>query len=162
MKDGTFALLSTQKPPKRRLRDTALGSWLTEKAPSVLDAVGDVLPEKGVLGIVKNLVDRDPAMSHEDRMEFERLLMSERQATEMEMTKRWQADMASDSWLAKHTRPLIVLSLVVALFLFMTLDSLDIQFEVRDTWVSLYEILIVTAVGGYFTLRSVFDKRPRP
>lgn len=101
-------------------------------------------------------------MSHEDRMEFERLLMSERQATEMEMTKQWQADMASDSWLAKHTRPLIVLSLVVALFLFMTLDSLDIQFEVRDTWVSLYEILIVTAVGGYFTLRSVFDKRPRP
>ena len=99
-------------------------------------------------------------MSHEDRMEFERLLMSERQATEMEMTKRWQADMDSDSWLAKHTRPLIVLSLVVALFLFMTLDSLDIQFEVRDTWVSLYEILIVTAVGGYFTLRSVFDKRP--
>ena len=34
-------------------------------------------------------------MSHEDRMEFERLLMSERQATEMEMTKRWQADVAS-------------------------------------------------------------------
>ena len=53
-----------------------------------------------------------------------------------------------------------MLSLVVALFLFMTLDSLDIQFEVRDTWVSLYEILIVTAVGGYFTLRSVFDKDP--
>jgi hypothetical protein len=72
------------------------------------------------------------------------------------------SDNSSDSWLAKHTRPIIVLSLVVALFVFIILDSLDIAFEVRDAWVTLYEILIVTAVGGYFTLRSVFDKRNNP
>ena len=54
---------------------------------------------------------------------------------------------------------MIVLSLVAAWFVFIVLDSLDIAFEVRDAWVTLYEILIVTAVGGYFTLRSVFDKR---
>jgi len=34
--------------------------------------------------------------------------------------------------------------------------------EVRDSWVTLFEILIVTAVGGYFTLRSAFDKRNNP
>ena len=158
---GTFASVSSTRD-KRRLRDTRLGQWLTEKAPTVLDAVGDVLPERGVLGIVKNQVEREPDLTHDQRMEFERLMADERSSVEQELTKRWEADMASTSWLAKHTRPLIVLSLVVALFVFMTLDSLDISFEVRDTWVTLYEILIVTAVGGYFTLRSVFDKRPRP
>ena len=52
-----------------------------------------------------------------------------------------------------------MLSLVIALFVFIVLDSMAIPFQVRDAWVTLYEILIVTAVGGYFTLRSVFDKR---
>ena len=69
--------------------------------------------------------------------------------------------MSSDSWLSKNTRPLIVLALVGVLFVFIVLDSLDIAFEVRDSWVTLYEVLTVTAVGGYFTLRSMFDKRPR-
>jgi hypothetical protein len=48
---------------------------------------------------------------------------------------------------------------VAALFVFIILDSLEIAFNVRDSWVSLYEVLILTAVGGYFALRSVFDKK---
>lgn len=115
-----------------------------------------------MLGVVKNLVDVDPDVTHEQRMELENLIVSERMAMESELTKRWQSDNTSDSWLAKHTRPIIVLSLVAALFVFIVLDSLDIAFDVRDAWVTLYEILIVTAVGGYFTLRSVYDKRNKP
>lgn len=60
---------------KRRLRDTRLGQWLTEKAPTVPDAVGDVLPDRGVLGVVKNLVDGQPGLTHDQRMEFEPQLM---------------------------------------------------------------------------------------
>ena len=146
---------------KRRLRDTKVGAWLTTKAPAILDAVGDVLPDSGVLGVVKNLVDNEPHLTTEDRLELERLVAYERAAVEAELAKRWEADTNSESWLSKNTRPLIVLSLVGVLFVFIVLDSLDIAFEVRDSWVTLYEVLIVTAVGGYFTLRSVFDKRPK-
>lgn len=124
--------------------------------------MGDALPDSGMLGVVKNLVDVDPDVTHEQRMELENLIVSERIAMESELTKRWESDNTSDSWLAKHTRPIIVLSLVAALFVFIVLDSLDIAFDVRDAWVTLYEILIVTAVGGYFTLRSVYDKRNKP
>jgi hypothetical protein len=155
----TFAALTSSN--KRRLRDTKVGSWLTAKAPSILDAVGDILPDSGLLGVVKNLVDKDPSLSHEERMELQRLLHEERAAIEGELSKRWASDMSSDSWLSKNTRPLIVLALVGVLFVFIVLDSLDIAFEVRDAWVTLYEVLTVTAVGGYFTLRSMFDKRPR-
>jgi hypothetical protein len=147
---------------RTKLRDTKVGQWLRTTAPKVLEVVGDALPDSGMLGVVKNLVDVDPDVTHEQRMELENLIVSERMAMESELTKRWQSDNTSDSWLAKHTRPIIVLSLVAALFVFIVLDSLDIAFDVRDAWVTLYEILIVTAVGGYFTLRSVFDKRPRP
>jgi hypothetical protein len=157
-----MSFVALDKSNQKKLRDTKVGQWLRTSAPKILDAVGDALPDSGVLGIVKNLVDLDNHVTHEQRVELHNLIVSERIAMESELTKRWASDNASDSWLAKHTRPIIVLSLVVALFVFIILDSLDIAFEVRDAWVTLYEILIVTAVGGYFTLRSVFDKRNNP
>ena len=154
--------MTLEQRERTKLRDTKVGQWLRTTAPKVLDVVGDALPDSGMLGVVKNLVDVDPDVTHEQRMELENLIVSERIAMESELTKRWQSDNTSDSWLAKHTRPIIVLSLVAALFVFIVLDSLDIAFDVRDAWVTLYEILIVTAVGGYFTLRSVYDKRNKP
>jgi len=157
-----MSFVALDKSNQKKLRDTKVGQWLRTSAPKILDAVGDALPDSGVLGIVKNLVDLDNHVTHEQRVELHNLIVSERIAMESELTKRWASDNSSDSWLAKHTRPIIVLSLVVALFVFIILDSLDIAFEVRDAWVTLYEILIVTAVGGYFTLRSVFDKRNNP
>ena len=129
---------------RTKLRDTKVGQWLRTTAPKVLEVVGDALPDSGMLGVVKNLVDVDPDVTHEQRMELENLIVSERMAMESELTKRWQSDNTSDSWLAKHTRPIIVLSLVAALFVFIVLDSLDIAFDVRDAWVTLYEILIIT------------------
>jgi hypothetical protein len=154
--------MALDNTPRKKLRDTKVGEWLRSTAPKILDVVGDALPDSGVLGIVKNLVDLDDGVTHEQKMELQNLIVSERIAMESELTKRWASDNSSDSWLAKHTRPMIVLSLVAALFLFMILDSLDIAFDVRDSWITLYEILIVTAVGGYFTLRSVYDKRTPP
>jgi len=144
---------------KTKLKDTKVGSWLREKAPDILDKVGDFIPNSGVLGVVKNLIDSEPDITHEQKMEIKKLLQSERISKDEQLTKRWESDNQSDSWLAKHTRPLIVLSLVSALFIFIILDSLEIAFNVRESWVSLYEVLILTAVVGYFTLRSVFDKK---
>lgn len=140
---------------KTKLKDTKVGSWLKQTSPRILDLVGHLLPDKGVMGVVKNMIDKEPNISHDQRMELQNLIASQ----EQELTKRWESDNKSDSWLAKHTRPLIVLSLVAALFVFIILDSLDISFDVRESWVSLYEVLILTAVGGYFALRSVFDKK---
>ena len=49
----------------QKIKETKVGQWLREKAPSVLDVVGDVLPDRGVLGVVKNLVDKDPTLDSE-------------------------------------------------------------------------------------------------
>jgi hypothetical protein len=48
--------------------------------------------------------------------------------------------------------------LVITLMIFIILDSMDLAFTIREAWISLYEVLTLTAVGGYFTLRSVVDK----
>ena len=55
------------------LKDTKLGSWLSEKAPKIFSAVGEVLPEKGVLGIIRNIIHSDPDLTTEQKLEFEKM-----------------------------------------------------------------------------------------
>ena len=54
------------KSEGKKIKDTNLGKWLKEKAPSVLDTVGDLLPDQGALGVVKNLLDKEPGISPEE------------------------------------------------------------------------------------------------
>ena len=56
----------------KKIRETRLGIWLKDKAPDVLKVVGDILPNNGVLGIVKNMLN-DKQMTIEDMREFRRM-----------------------------------------------------------------------------------------
>lgn len=60
---------------KKPFSKTKLGKFLKETAPSILDVVGNVLPDKGILGIVKNLIDKDDNMSADDKSEAHRQLV---------------------------------------------------------------------------------------
>jgi hypothetical protein len=59
-------------PTKKKFKDTAVGKFILNKVP---DFVSDVLPDKGVLGIVKNLIDSDPDMSAEQKAQYHRELV---------------------------------------------------------------------------------------
>jgi hypothetical protein len=52
---------------KKKFKDTKVGKFLKEKAPSILELAGELLPDAGVLGIVKDLVAKDPNISPEDK-----------------------------------------------------------------------------------------------
>ena len=52
---------------KKKFKDTVIGKFLKNKAPNILDIVGDILPTSGTLGIVKNLIDKDDNISAEDK-----------------------------------------------------------------------------------------------
>lgn len=144
-----------------KVRDTKLGSWLKEKAPGILDVVGDALPNAGVLGVVKNLIDNDSGLTPEQKLEFEKIEQQERVSLENNITQRWQADVSSKSWLARNIRPAIVASLVIFLFVFIIMDTMALGYEIRDVWVRMYETVLVTAIGGYFVVRTI-DKNQLP
>ena len=55
---------------KKKLKDTKLGKLLKEKAPKVLDAIGDILPSNGTLGIIKNVISKDPDLTPEEKSEL--------------------------------------------------------------------------------------------
>ena len=60
---------------KKPFSKTKLGKFLKETAPSILDVIGNVLPDKGILGIVKNLIDKDDNMSADDKSEAHKQLV---------------------------------------------------------------------------------------
>ena len=39
-----------------KLKDSKIGKLLKEKAPKILDIIGDVLPSNGTMGIIKNII----------------------------------------------------------------------------------------------------------
>ena len=71
------------------------------------------------------------------------------------MTERWKVDMNSDSWLSKNIRPMVLIFLVVATVLMIFIDAGVVQFEVKDTWVDLLQLVLITVIGAYFGGRSL-------
>ena len=58
-----------------KLKDTKIGKFLAEKAPDVLDVAGSLLPDAGLLGVVKNLIDKKPDLTAEEKQEIHQQLI---------------------------------------------------------------------------------------
>jgi hypothetical protein len=136
---------------EKKLKDTKVGQWLKERAPSVLDVVGDVLPDRGVLGVVKNLVDKDPTLDSES---FKAVMDAEMKAQD-NVTRRWEADAKSDAKLAKLIRPIMLVLLCLFFMTMMVWEGLDPNFKPPSSYISLLEILMLTVFGAYFAGRTV-------
>ena len=55
---------------QKRIKETKLGKLLKEKAPKILDIIGDVLPSSGTMGILKNIISKDPDLTPEQKAEL--------------------------------------------------------------------------------------------
>ena len=77
--------------------------------------------------------------------------------TEMEknVTSRWTADMNSDSRLSKNVRPLVLIFLVVCTMLLIFIDAGKLNFNVKDSYVDLLQLVLITVIGAYFGGRSL-------
>ena len=76
---------------------------------------------------------------------------------EAEISARWKSDMSSDSWLSKNVRPLTLIVVIAFLVITTFFDGLG-YLQVDPAWISLWNMLSVTVVGGYFAVRTL-DKR---
>ena len=54
----------------KQLKDTKIGLLLKEKAPKILEIIGDVLPSNGTMGILKNIISKDPDLTPEEKAEL--------------------------------------------------------------------------------------------
>jgi len=111
---------------------------------------------KGVGGVIDSLHTSD-----EERLAAENkikeLIANYEVEMEKNITSRWKADMNSDSWLSKNVRPLVLIFLVVCTMLLIFIDAGKLNFNVKDSYVDLLQLVLITVIGAYFGGRS-FEK----
>jgi hypothetical protein len=69
------------------------------------------------------------------------------------VSERWKADLASDSWLSKNVRPMTLVALLVAYFIFATASAFEII--VKPEYVNLLGQMIMLIVSAYFGGRTL-------
>jgi len=109
---------------------------------------------KVIVGVVDNL-----HTSKEEKLEAEQKIKELISNYEVEMEKtitdRWKSDMASDSWMSKNVRPMVLIFLVVSTVLMIFIDAGAISFEVEAKWTDLLQLVLITVIGAYFGGRSL-------
>ena len=112
---------------------------------------------KDLVGEVGNVVD-NLTTTQEEKLEAKRkikeITLSFEAELQKEVSKRWEQDMNSDSWLSKNIRPLTLIFLVFSTVLLIFIDSELINFKVQDQWIDLLQIILITIIGAYFGGRS--------
>ena len=79
-----------------KLKDTKVGKLLKEKAPQVLALAGNLLPDKGLLGIVKNIVQDDKTLTSEEKTQLHKELVDlyELEVADRDSARKREIEMA--------------------------------------------------------------------
>ena len=81
---------------------------------------------------------------------------------QQELTKRQQADMASDSWLAKNIRPMTLIAIISGYFIFAFMSAFDM--DTNERYVELlgqWGMLIMSFYFGGRTLEKIIDMKTK-
>jgi|TARA_B110001452_G_scaffold255874_1_gene248703 hypothetical protein len=118
-----------------------LFQWLT----------GSVIKEIG------NAVDKLTTTEEEKliiKKQVQEILEQADNNAQIQVTDRWKADMASDSWLAKNIRPLVLVFLTFVFSALAFTDGNIGEFKIAKEYIPIFQTLLVTVYGAYFVGRS--------
>jgi hypothetical protein len=118
-----------------------LFQWLT----------GSVIKEIG------NAVDKLTTTEEEKliiKKQVQEILEQADNNAQIQVTDRWKADMASDSWLAKNIRPLVLVFLTFVFSALAFTDGNIGDFKIAKEYIPIFQTLLITVYGAYFVGRS--------
>lgn len=81
-------------------------------------------------------------------------------AEQQELTKRQQADMASDSWLSKNIRPMTLIAILAGYFVFAMMSAFGV--DANQNYVTLlgnWGMLVMSFYFGGRTLEKIADMK---
>ena len=125
-----------------------------------------------IVGVGMKLIDKlipDPAAKAQAQLELAKLAqegkLAEIQADTaeaQEVTKRAQADMASDSWLSKNIRPMTLIFILLAYTMFALMSAFG--FDANQNFVTLlgnWGMLVMSFYFGGRTLEKIMDMKAK-
>ena len=111
----------------------------------------------GVIKQVGDVIDK-LTTTKEEKLEIKKQLQVILEAAESnaqkEVTSRWESDMASDSFLSKNIRPMVLIYLTFVFSALAFADGNIGEFEIAIEYIPIFQTLLVTVYGAYFVGRS--------
>ena len=139
---------------KKPFKETGLGKILLGVLPSVVKGASKVLPNSGVLGVIKNLIDTDPDMSedekaaaHDQLVELYRLEVEDRDSAR----KREASIVASGriDWMMTLTG---IIGLAAFSFLVYTVVTTKVPEQNKEIFIHMIGIVegVALSIFGYY------------
>jgi hypothetical protein len=111
----------------------------------------------GVIKEIGNVIDK-LTTTEEEKLEIKKqlqiILEEADNNAQQQVTDRWNADMNSDSWLAKNIRPLVLVFLTFIFSLLAFTDGNIGEFKIAKEYIPIFQTLLVTVYGAYFVGRT--------
>jgi uncharacterized membrane protein (DUF106 family) len=111
----------------------------------------------GVIKEVGNVIDK-LTTTEEERLEvkkqIQQILEDADSKAQEEVSKRWEADMKSDSFLSKNIRPMVLIYLTVIFTICAFFDGNIGEFIIAEEYIPIFQTLLVTVYGAYFVGRT--------
>jgi len=139
----------------RKFKDTKLHGKLKAVLPHVIDFIGDVLPDRGMLGIVKNLIEKEETISDVHKLELLKECNKElldAHAYDESDVEFIELESIGDDVVTRRARPIRQYSWIVLLFICYPLAAL-----IQGATIDLPEIILIgmfSDMGIYSILRT--------
>jgi len=123
-------------------------------APSILQLAGTITGVDA-LDDLADAIKGDDTITPQDKetaLELIKLDLAEMQ----EVTERWKSDNLADSFLSKNVRPMALIFLTLFMTFIIFSDSkLEWSFDVKESYISLLETLLLAVYLAYFGSRGI-------
>ncbi len=111
----------------------------------------------GVIKNIGNVIDK-LTTTKEEKLEAQRLIQEILEKADSDaqeqVTERWKADMASDSFLSKNIRPMVLIFLTIVFTILAFFDGNVGGFVVDEQYIPIFQSLLITVYGAYFVGRT--------
>lgn len=139
---------------KKPFKETGLGKVLMGVLPGVVKGASKVLPDRGVLGVIKNIIDSDPEMSEEEKaaahdqlVELYRLEVEDRDSARDREARI--AEAGGNDWMMSLTG---IVGLAAFGFLVYTVVTTQVPTENKEIFIHMIGIVegVALSIFGYY------------
>ena len=135
----------------KKFKDSKIGQFILKKIPNF---VGGMLPEKGVLGVVKNLIDNEPELTSQDKTQLHNELIElyELEVADRDSARKREVEKAKAGGFDFMFNLTGVIGLGAFAFIIYAIVYLQIPESNKEVWIHLIGISegIVLSIFGYF------------
>ena len=139
---------------KKPFKDTKLGRFLLGSKSSVGDAIADILPDSGLLGIVKKLIDIDPDLTADEKEQAHRHLvdMYDIEVRDRESARKREVNLRryGTDWMFNATGVVGLLAFAFLVYTVVTTEVPETNKEIFIHMIGIVEGVALSIFGYYF------------